>query len=176
MENKAHCTIKSARERVSPCLPQLQPCGGHRSTRDSRAALLQFASVAAMGPSAAKAAEVPGGEEDDWRLPVLLRLQLKPFEGLHLVTEWLQTGGRDGPAQQMSPLRQSQILVFQGVSAATLSSFRDFPELFSSICSCFFIVFLGERRVGISCPACLLTASSALQILGTYNATCLSLL
>ena len=59
-----------------------------------------------MGPSAAEAAEVPGGEEDGWRLPVLLRLQLKPFEGLHLVTEWLQTGEWEGPAQQTSPLRQ----------------------------------------------------------------------
>ncbi|CAI9169216.1 unnamed protein product [Rangifer tarandus platyrhynchus] len=75
VENKARCTIKSAQEQVSLCLPQVQPWGGHRSTRDSRIALLEFASVTAMGPSVAKAADVPGGEEDDWRLPVLLWLQ-----------------------------------------------------------------------------------------------------
>ena len=84
MENKAHAQLERPGE-VS--MPHSSSPGEETQPQGLQAACqLELAAVTAVEPSVAKAADVPGGGEDDWSPPVLFPVEWKPSEGIPLST------------------------------------------------------------------------------------------
>lgn len=79
-----------------------------------------------------------------------------------------RSGLEDGLTQvkvfQCFLMQPSSVLSFCSVSGAPLLQSRAFPELYLLVCSCLFIVFVGETSVGTSQPSILLTPSPSFRI------------